>query len=91
MFLGPVTFAEFLAEADPYLSAKLSEKVPAGGFPQTYIDDFAKYAEGADLALMQSIFRAIPAHVGEKVKYVNYSRDVKAAKISAVIDLFTIG
>ena len=54
----------------------------------TYIDDFAKYSLGADLALMQSVFRAIPAHVGEKVKYVNYSRDVKAAKVASIIDLF---
>lgn len=37
---------------------------------------------------MQGVFRAIPSHVGEKVKYVNYSRDVKAAKIASVIDLF---
>lgn len=132
MFLGPVTFAEFIAEADPYLFEKLSGKVPmadfssivhqklmgmvrlymlVGGMPEaaqswldthemvnvssvhrrivnTYIDDFAKYSSGADLALMQSVFRAIPAHVGEKVKYVNYSRDAKAAKIASIIDLF---
>ncbi len=54
----------------------------------TYIDDFAKYANGADLALMQGVFRALPVHVGEKVKYVNYSRDCKAAKVASVIDLF---
>ena len=132
MFLGPVTFAEFIAEADPYLFEKLSGNVPmadfspivhqklmdmvrlymlVGGMPEaaqswldtheivnassvhrrivnTYIDDFAKYSLGADLALMQSVFRAIPAHVGEKVKYVNYSRDVKAAKVASIIDLF---
>ena len=54
----------------------------------TYIDDFAKYANGADLALMQNVFRALPMHVGEKVKYVNFSRDCKAAKVAMVIDLF---
>jgi len=54
----------------------------------TYIDDFAKYSNGADLALMQGVFRAMPAHVGEKVKYVNYSRENKAAKVAAAIDLF---
>lgn len=132
MFLGPVTFREFVAAADEYLFGFLSkEKISSGvseavhrrlmdlvrrymlvgGMPEaaqtwldtqeqsevssvqrrivnTYIDDFAKYSEGADLALMQGVFRAMPAHVGEKVKYVNYSRENKAAKVSAVIDLF---
>ena len=132
MFLGPVTFREFVAAADEYLSGYLSmEKIRSGvsdavhrklmdlvrrymfvgGMPEaaqawldsqdlsevssvqrrivnTYIDDFAKYSNGADLALMQGVFRAMPAHVGEKVKYVNYSRENKAAKVAAAIDLF---
>ncbi|MCR4572340.1 MAG: ATP-binding protein [Lentisphaeria bacterium] len=132
MFLGPVTFNEFMAEANGYLAEQLTkEKISAGlsetahkglmelvrrfmlvgGMPEaaqawldsgkmgevsavhwrifnTYIDDFAKYASGTDLALMQSIFRSIPAHVREKVKYVNYSREHKAAKIASAIDLF---
>ena len=54
----------------------------------TYIDDFAKYASHTDLALMQSVFRTIPARVGEKVKYVNYSREQKSAKVASTIDLF---
>ena len=54
----------------------------------TYIDDFAKYANAADLALMQGVFRAMPTQVGKKVKYVNYSREHKSANISSVIDLF---
>ena len=54
----------------------------------TYIDDFAKYANGADLALMQGVFRSMPTQVGRKVKYVNYSREHKAASIASVIDLF---
>jgi predicted AAA+ superfamily ATPase len=53
------------------------------------VDDFAKYAGGADLALMQRIFLSVPAHVGEKTKFVNYSREHKAAKVSSIIDLFT--
>lgn len=132
MFLGPITFGEFVAAADEYLLKSISmENVVAGvsdavheklmdlvrrymfvgGMPEatqtwldtqnfaevsavhrrivnTYIDDFAKYAYGADLALMQSVFRAIPARVGEKVKFVNYSRESKAAKVASVIDLF---
>lgn len=54
----------------------------------TYIDDFAKYSTGSDLALMQSVFRQLPSQVGKKVKYVNYSREHKAATISNVLELF---
>ena len=132
MFLGPVTFREFVQEANPYLAKCLTmDKISrgltdsahknlmelvrrfmlVGGMPEavqtwldtgdlmqvsavhrrvfnTYIDDFAKYATGADLALMQSVFRNLPNQVGKKVKYVNYSRDHKAASIASVLELF---
>ncbi len=133
MFLGPVSFREFVAAQDAYLAGLLDADairegltdaaherllglvrrfVFAGGMPEaaqcwidtgdmaqvsavharildTYVDDFAKYAGGADLALMQRIFLSVPAHVGEKTKFVNYSREHKAAKVSSIIDLFT--
>ena len=54
----------------------------------TYVDDFAKYANGRDLAAMQSIFRRIPAHVGKKVKYVNFARDMKSRDVKSVLNLF---
>ncbi len=132
MFLGPVSFQEFVAAQDGYLAGLLDpgaireglsdaahEKllglvrrfVFAGGMPEaaqcwidtgdmaqvsavhariidTYVDDFAKYASGADLALMQRILLSVPAHVGEKVKFVNYSREHRAAKVSSILDLF---
>ncbi len=133
MFLGPLTFHEFISAQDAYLGnlltpaslregisdtaherllALLRQFVFAGGMPEatqclidtgdmaevaavhgrildTYVDDFAKYADGADLALMQRILMSVPAHVGEKVKYVNYSREHKAAKVASILDLFT--
>ncbi len=133
MFLGPVSFQEFVAAQDAYLAGLLDADairegltdaaherllglvrrfVFAGGMPEaaqcwidtgdmaqvsavharildTYVDDFAKYADGADLALMQRFFLSVPAHVGEKTKFVNYSREHKAAKVSSIIDLFT--
>lgn len=132
MFMGPVAFGEFVAEADGYLAELLdAEKLRAGisetahgrlmelvrrfmlvgGMPEaaqawldshdmaevsavhrrildTYVDDFAKYAGGTDLALMQGILRTVPARVGEKVKYVRYSREHKAAKVAGILDLF---
>ncbi len=133
MFLGPVSFKEFVAAQDGYLSTLLEPGaimeglsdaaherllsllrrfIFAGGMPEaaqcwidtgdmaqvsavharildTYVDDFAKYADGEDLALMQRIFLSVPAHVGEKLKFVNYSREHRAAKVSSILDLFT--
>ncbi len=53
---------------------------------QTYEDDFAKYAPKVDPALMQSIFRKIPAMVGQKVKYVNFARDVLSRDVKNALD-----
>ncbi len=56
---------------------------------ETYQDDFSKYAQSKELALMQRIFRIIPAIVGQKVKYSNLSRDHRAKDVRAIIDLLT--
>ncbi len=53
---------------------------------QTYEDDFPKYAPKVDTALMQSIFRKIPAVVGQKVKYVNFARDVLSRDVKAALN-----
>lgn len=55
---------------------------------QTYEDDFVKYAERVDPALMQSVFRKIPSKVGQKVKYVNFARDVLSRDVKNVLDKF---
>lgn len=54
-----------------------------------YEDDFAKYAKQRELALIQRIFRMIPRRVGEKVKYVNYSREERSRDIKAAIELLS--
>ncbi len=54
---------------------------------ETYQDDFSKYAQRKELALMQRIFRIIPAIIGQKVKYSNLSRDHRAKDVRAIIDL----
>jgi len=54
----------------------------------TYIDDFAKYANGRDLAGMQAIFRKLPINNARKVKYVNFDRDMKSRDVKSALDLF---
>ncbi len=132
LFLGPLSFPEFLGAVEPDLRAWLERfadtgELPAtahekllrrarqfcfvGGMPeavaayadggslpaasevqrdilQTYEDDFAKYAGGRDLALMQEIFRRLPAVACRKVKYVNFSREARAREVKGILSLF---
>ncbi len=53
----------------------------------TYEDDFAKYARRQELVRLQQTFRMIPRQVGQKIKYVNFSREDRSRDIKSAIDL----
>ncbi|KPA17615.1 ATPase AAA [Candidatus Magnetomorum sp. HK-1] len=55
---------------------------------ETYQDDFSKYAQKNELALMQRVFRYIPRYICTKIKYTNISQDHRAKTIKAIIELF---
>lgn len=131
LYLGPMSFAEFLEETAPDLiqyaqSAALMNSIPevahdrlnrcvrqfmfVGGMPEavaafsteglssvnevqrmlleSYEDDFSKYSQSVDLALMQEIFRNLPPMACKKVKYVNFSREVSSREVKNVLNLF---
>ena len=46
----------------------------------TYIDDFSKYANGRDLAQMQNVFARLGVNVAKKVKYVNFTREMRSRR-----------
>jgi hypothetical protein len=56
---------------------------------ETYQDDFSKYAQSHQLALMQRIFRIIPRMIGEKVKYSNISREHPSKNVKDALELLT--
>jgi predicted AAA+ superfamily ATPase len=56
----------------------------------TYEDDFAKYARHSKLTLLQRIFRLIPRQVGQKVKYVNLSREDRSRDVREAIELLSM-
>lgn len=56
---------------------------------ETYQDDFSKYAQSHQLALMQRIFRTIPRIVGDKVKYSNISREHPSKNIKDALELLS--
>lgn len=54
----------------------------------TYQDDFAKYKKHQrDLVLMQDVINTMPRSAGQKVKYVNISREDRALEVKHAIDL----
>lgn len=56
----------------------------------TYIDDFRKYGKRLDYQMLLTAFKSIPRIVGNKVKYVNISKDYQAKSISSALHLFTL-
>jgi predicted AAA+ superfamily ATPase len=53
----------------------------------TYEDDFAKYGAPRHQALLQNIFRQIPRLVGQKVKFVNVSREDRSRDVKEALGL----
>lgn len=56
---------------------------------ETYQDDFSKYAQNRQLALMQRIFRTIPRLIGQKIKYSNISREHPSKHVKDAIELLS--
>lgn len=54
---------------------------------ETYKDDFAKYAKGADLLRLHRIFDYVPSAAGEKAKYSNIDPNEKARDLRKAIGL----
>lgn len=51
----------------------------------TYQDDFGKYEAKVSAGLMRRVFQHVPMHLGEKVKYVNISREYPAKVLNAAV------
>lgn len=56
----------------------------------TYIDDFRKYGKRLDYQMLLTAFKSIPRTVGNKVKYVNISKEHQAKAISSALHLFAL-
>lgn len=51
----------------------------------TFTDDFAKYAKATDQELIRTVFRKVPAVLGQKIKYVDMHRERKTTDVARVI------
>jgi uncharacterized protein len=133
LFMGPMTFSEFLIahnendlhelianyskgyfplSAHERLLYRFRDYLIVGGMPEvvlasreaedyqsisaiqasiieTYTDDFGKYARGSQLNRLQTVFRYVPANIGQKVKYSHIDPQSQARDLKPVIDLLS--
>jgi len=130
LYLGPMTFSEYLMAQDESVLLKYMEKddIPdsaheelkrhvreflfVGGMPEavkifaetkdtnqvrnvhrsiidTYCSDFDKYSKKNEKLRMEKVWRWVPLGIGEKVKYVNISREDQSRDIIRALDLLT--
>jgi hypothetical protein len=54
---------------------------------QTYRDDFAKYSKRIQFPMLQLVFDSMARGAGQKIKYVNISRDHKSADLEKALTL----
>ena len=57
---------------------------------QTFTDDFAKYGEKVNRQHLVTVFHAIPRVIGQKLKYVNLSREIRAADLEHAIHMLAL-
>lgn len=56
----------------------------------TYRDDFSKYGKRVNHQRLQKVFNVIPAMVGNKLKYVNISREDKPGSIESALHMLEL-
>lgn len=54
---------------------------------QTFTDDFAKYGRKVNRQHLVAAFQALPRLVGRKLKYVNISREIRAADLDRALHM----
>ncbi len=78
----PEAVARYATERDPVAATSVHRSIL-----NTYVDDFSKYARGSDLERLRRIFEALPANLGEKIRYNRFHPDWRAADIRRGIEL----
>ena len=57
------------------------------GILSTFADDFAKYARRMPVANLRKVFESVPRQLGEKFTWTRADREIRAAALSAAMDL----
>lgn len=82
----PESILRFTESSSLHDVARVQESIQ-----NTYYEDFAKYtASKDDLLRLQTLFKYIPAHIGQKMKYANISRDDRSRELKKAIQLLSM-
>jgi len=57
---------------------------------QTFTDDFAKYGEKVNRRHLLAAFQSLPRLIGQKLKYVNISREIRAADLDRALHMLEL-
>lgn len=57
---------------------------------QSYQEDFHKYGRIQQIPLLRRVFKAIPALIGQKIKYVHLDSESKSAQIREALDFLNL-
>ena len=81
----PESVRTFIAAGDHLATDRAKQ-----GILQTFADDFAKYGEKVNRRHLLTAFQAIPRLIGKKLKYVNISRDIRAADLDRALHMLEL-
>jgi hypothetical protein len=78
----PEAVARYMDSRDPVAAVAVHRSIL-----NTYVDDFSKYARASDLERLRRVFEALPANLGQKVRYNRFHPDWRAADIRRALEL----
>jgi predicted AAA+ superfamily ATPase len=81
----PESVARYSEEGSVLASERAKESILS-----TYVDDFRKYGRGVKHHLVEAAFRALPALVGNRLKYNLISRDARAKDVAQALHMLSL-
>lgn len=72
----PEAVSQFLTNREPSECQTVQQSLL-----DTFEDDLAKYSSGSGLLRLRNIYRQLPLQVGQKLKFVNFSKEDKSREV----------
>ncbi len=76
------------AVVNQYIQEKSFIKVQAlqSSLLQSYENDFGKYGEKININALRTLYRQLPYHIGEQIKYANVMPDLRAEEVKKLLN-----
>ncbi len=79
----PEAVARYATLRDPVTAAAIHHSILT-----TYVDDFSRYASGANLEKLRRVFEVLPVNLGQKIRFNRFHPDWRAADVRHCIEIF---